>query len=211
MLLLAFLAFVAVPFIIPRITSFIDESTGRNNISENGDTTPPSPPRLRDVPRYVNENSLEINGSTEPGAKVYVVINGKDEKLIASTSGTFNTTVQLPLKENEIFAFSEDEAGNKSTDSQTYIVTVDNEKPTLEIIKPKDGDIKFGQENYVEVEGQTEDAAHITINGRVAILNNEGKFNMRIGLNEGKNDIEIVAKDEASNETKIIITVSYSP
>lgn len=209
--IVAFVALVGVPLVIPRITQFIDETTGRGNGINSGDTTPPPPPNLRDVPRYSNENTIDISGNTEPGAKVYLVVNGKDQELLADAQGSFTSSVSLMDGQNEIYAFSEDQAGNKSNNSVSYSITIDKEPPELTINFPKDGSIFFKQENSVQIEGQTESGASVDINERVAIVNRDGKFSMRVSLSEGANNFDIIAVDEAGNETKVTLTLSYTP
>lgn len=210
--LFAFIAFVGLPFIIPRITSLIDQTSGRSGSALNSDdTTPPPPPTLRNIPRYTNASSIEVTGFTEAGATVHIVVNGKGTEVISDAGGSFTTRVDIREGENELSAFAVDQAGNESGKSQSYTITQDTEEPPLEIIKPQDGAIFFGNERSTQIEGQTEAGARVTINDRVAIVNFEGKFAMQVGLSEGGNNFKIVVSDEAGNTTEKNLTVSYSP
>lgn len=208
---IAFLVLVGLPFVIPRLTQIVDHTTGRGNGGSSDDTTPPPPPNLKHIPMYVNENTVEVSGNTESGAKVYLVINGRDQEYIADAQGSFSTVANLQDGENEVFAFAEDAASNRSNDSTVYKVIVDKEPPEVQINSPKDGSIFFDQENSVQIEGQTEADASVRVNDRVAIVNRDGKFSVRVNLNEGGNNFDIVATDQAGNETKTTLTVSYTP
>ena len=210
--IIAFVLLVGIPFVIPRITAVIDQTSGRNSTGFNpGDTTPPPPPHLRDLPRYTSEGSVEVAGFTEAGATVSVVVNGRADQVIADAGGGFTLRVDLVAGDNKISAFAVDQAANESGKSREYLVTVDTEEPSLEVIKPQDGAIYFGNERNVQIEGQTESGARITINDRVAIVNAEGKFAMQVGLSEGGNTFTIKAYDEAGNTTEKSLTLSYTP
>lgn len=209
--LIAAFALFIIPFLIPKITSLLENTLSKKALTMSDDVTPPPPPKINDLPRFSNQRNIEIKGFTEPGATVYFVVNKRDQKVVADKSGHFSIDTELVEGENEIYAFAQDSAGNKSTSSQTSIVIGDYEPPEINIISPQDGAIVFGKDRSVRIEGETNENAKITINERVAIINKSGRFNLSVILEEGSNNFEIIALDAAGNETKKNLTLSYTP
>ena len=85
---------------------------------------------------------------------------------------------------------------------------MDNE-PKLVIDNPKVNDKT--DSNYVDVTGITDPVNIVTINSRLAVVNSDGSFRLRINLKPGDNLLTILAKDNFRIETKkeIKITSNY--
>ena len=54
----------------------------------------------------------------------------------------------------------------------------------------------------VDVSGRTEKNVSVSINGHVAMVDDDGNFKLKIQLNAGDNDVEIIARSLAGNETR---------
>lgn len=213
-LVLAFLYFFAV-----KLFSNIDLfwrilRPGSTEVAERHDRIPPPPPLLQSLPKATNEDSLAVSGFSEPGARVALFLNSSkiDEILVDSEGGFSFEQVALSEEENRIYVQACDQAGNESKPSNECLVIYDKKPPELVIESPVDGTkIEKEEERQTEFRGTTEPGTQLTIGGFWARVDEEGKFSHLFRLEEGKHKIEVVAKDEAGNETKVEVTVTYEP
>src|SRR5699024_1561569 len=86
-------------------------------------------------------------------------------------------------------------------------VTLDTIAPEVGIDSPTDGD-KTNRET-VTVEGFASDdhLDYVEVNGAEANVDGDGRFTKRILLDNGENDIEVLAVDKAGNKTKKSVTL----
>jgi len=176
------------------------------------DVIPPGPPFL--LVNYVATNSaqLTVSGTAEPGSTVYISINSKDSaKVTTQDDGNFETKVVLAEGNNIFSAVAVDDAGNKSRVAKTVSVWYSNEMPSLEIETPTDNQEFSGENKRIEIKGKTDPQMRLVVNGRIIIVNSEGKFTMFYNLADGENILEFVAQDQAGNETRKKLTVKYVP
>jgi len=178
---------------------------------ERGDTTPPAPPKLESLPEYTNEFSVEIKGTTEPGATLILFLNSKEEEAVADKDGEFNFTFKLNKGENSVSLKARDAAGNESQKTDVYKIIFDNEPPGLEITSPEDGKEFYGsKERQVSINGQTEEGASVTINDKIVAVDANGSFTFVTTLSEGENSFTIKAEDRAGNSTEASLTLHFT-
>lgn len=194
--------------IISRISSFV--TSGRSEGPRVTDTTPPPPPSFRDYPSVVNNESISIEGSGEPQSTVYVKINDRTEQILVDNQGMFSIPVTLSEGVNTISATSTDPSGNKSHDSNVLTIEVDKKGPDLTLTQPTDNQAFNGKNKTIRIEGTT-NGNRVRVNDFIAIIDLNGKFSYSYSLSEGENKITVKSEDEAINETKVEITVTYTP
>lgn len=73
--------------------------------------------------------------------------------------------------------------------------------PQLEIISPRDSETTSVP--AVQIEGKTEQDATVSINGQFVAVNSSGNFSHQYMLEEGRNNIEVVASFRLSPKNKI--------
>lgn len=61
------------------------------------------------------------------------------------------------------------------------------------------------------VAGSTIPGAVVSVNDDLARVGPDGKFSVQIQLEEGPNDVEVVASDRQGNEQSVIRSVIYEP
>ena len=88
-------------------------------------------------------------------------------------------------------------------------VLYDKQAPILNMINPTESSLTVDYADF-DIIGESEKGVSVTINGRLASVDDAGKFKLKIQLNMGKNDIEIIARDDAGNETKKTVSITYS-
>ena len=88
---------------------------------------------------------------------------------------------------------------------------MDSEAPQLEVSQPENGQRFFDKDNPITVAGNTEAGTNLTINNRFVLVKDDGNFSATQTLTAGDNQIEIVVRDDAGNETKKSLKVNYTP
>lgn len=189
---------------------FKDPGTITKSVSEDASLAPP----VLNIPyEATNSATIYIRGYTMADTSVEIYINDELKSTIKSTSnGSFTSDpVTLDLGKNSIYGKTIDTSGNKSYGSKPIIITYSNEKPILEVNNPQDSLVITGGDKKVTVNGKTNSDKEITItiNNNQAIVNSEGNFSQTVEINEGDNNITIVATDTAGNSTQIVRKVTY--
>jgi Glucodextranase, domain B/Bacterial Ig domain len=186
---------------------------GDNQVVTIKDTTPPPPPRIDNTNPYTKESLLTITGSTEPGSTVRIRVpeSSFEREVFVSESGNFTSDVNLQEGANTIQATTIDNAGNESRTSSTKSIILDTKAPELTVKEPEDGQSKRGRkEKDLTISGQTSPDARLTLNGRVVVVNPNGSFTTVFTLSDGENPLDLIATDEAGNQTEVKIKINYS-
>ena len=77
------------------------------------------------------------------------------------------------------------------------------------ILSPEDDAVVNVPE--VEVVGEAEPETVVTLNDEIVVVDESGTFSVTLLLDEGPNEIEIVASDLEGNELSLILEVTYDP
>lgn len=174
-----------------------------------------SPPVLNIPFEATNSATINIKGYSLPEAIIEIYVDDEIKSTIKSAAdGSFvSEDISLNLGTNNIYGKTVDPEGNKSLASKTIQVIFSNEKPQLEISQPEDNKAIQGGDKKVTVSGTTnsEKDITITINGTRVIVDSAGKFSKSIPLNDGDNQIIIVATDTSGNSTQLTRKVTYQP
>ncbi|WP_326849213.1 S8 family serine peptidase [Bacillus pumilus] len=157
-----------------------------------------------------NKDELEIEGKASPGLDVAIYQNDEEiAKVKADQSGAFKEKVTVSSGEHVFTAATVTDKGATKRSTPVKVI-IDQTAPALTIDTPKKGE-KTNKESLT-VEGKVTDdhLDQVTVNGKKATIK-EGKYSVRILLENGKNMIKVTAKDAAGNKTtkKIKIDVQY--
>ncbi|MED3554018.1 S8 family serine peptidase [Cytobacillus praedii] len=155
---------------------------------------------------YTKEGTVKVEGTTSPAATVKIFNN--DEEIAtteATASGTFSAEVSLTEGENILTAKVTTDLGSTDASNPVKII-FDQTSPELEIISPEDK--SQTNKETVTVEGTVSDEhlESVKVNGQDAKIT-DGKFSLRILLNEGENIITVAAQDKAGNKTEKTVTI----
>jgi len=209
---LILLFFLGIP-ILGKFTAFVSDLGKSNKPITNNDNTPPAPPRFNTFSDFTNQNQVSLTGTTEPGSTIKLSLNGNGMDTLADKDGAF-TFSDLSLKDgdNIFLATAVDTAGNISQQTQEYKIVFDNKPPDLTIESPGDGSTFFGsKQRQITIQGISESGVQITINDRVVVVDDNGKFQYTLTLNEGENKFTIKATDQAGNSIEKDLMLSFSP
>lgn len=151
------------------------------------------------------EVSIEGTATTDTDMKL---MNGDEEIDVVTVTedGAFSLDATLDEGDNELTAVTlVDDEETEISDAVT--VTLDTVAPELSIDKPADGEKTNRETVTVEGTAKDEHLESVTVNGEEATVDDDGSYSKRILLDNGENDIEVIAKDEAGNETSETVTL----
>lgn len=196
--------------LLVRFSVFLGEVKNREIKDQEEKVLPPLPPRLIIPFEATSSGVIKISGVAEPKTMVELLKNDVSiGKVEVDEKGEFVfPQVILEVGENVFSALVYKEGGGSSELSRLTSVFYDNIAPELTMINPTEENLKIDTAEY-EVIGKSEKEVSVTVNNRLAIVDDEGKFNIRIQLNAGKNDIEIMVRDLAGNEVRKKIVITY--
>lgn len=197
------------------IPFFMDMIAGKGGIkiTQDKDIIPPQAPVLSALPEATNSSSIWVEGFTEAGASLELLINDNISQVSkANEDGSFSITGTLKPDTNRVNVRATDEARNVSS-SEVKIVTLDEKPLELSITSPKDGAEFFGKNNQViEVSGETnKKEAQVIVNSSFVLVGSDGKFVHRFQLANGNNELKIIASDRAGNTAEETIKILYTP
>jgi len=185
------------------------------NTKSKKDTTsqnivPPLAPRLIIPFEATSSSKIKIDGFAESGSKVELLKNDESiGKTEVTTDGNFSfADVNLSEGENNFSAIATKEDSGSSDVSKIVSVLFDILPPELTMSNPNQDSVTVDSADF-DVTGKSDKGVNVTINGKVAVVDSEGNFKLKIQLNSGKNNVEIIVKDTALNETKKTVSITY--
>lgn len=198
-------------FFGPKIGSFFLLLSRNRNNEGPGDTIAPTAPLFSQVPQAASKKKINLNGITEPGAKVRLFVNGPEKgETTADNDGAFTfVDVELGEGNNIIFAKAIDENGNESEKSKVFTIAFDDESPEVEITKPQDGEEIKNLNRRVLVQGTLSEEATVKVNGKQAVVKPDNTFELLLGVDEGDVSIKVEATDKAGNKSEAFVNIKY--
>ena len=187
--------------------------SGGQRIDSSKDIIPPQSPIISALTEATNSARLEIDGFTEKGAKVELLVNDTVDKVgKADESGAFIFETILITGQNRIQLRAKDEADNESM-SEVFLVQYDNKPINLTISSPKDGSEYFGKLNQViDIKGEIDKTnGQVLINNSFVMVEKSGAFVHRFMLSGGENLIKVLASDNAGNIAELDFKLFYTP
>ena len=196
------------PFLI-RFSVFLGENKKSSGSTDK--VLPPLAPRLVIPFEATNSATINVSGFAESKVTVELFRNevsvGKTE---VTESGDFSfNKINLDEGDNNFSATASTEDNGSSEGSTPVDVVYDKTPPDLNLTNPSENSLNIDYAD-IDIIGTTDKSSSILINGRMAMVDNIGNFKLRWQLNTGKNDLEVIARDAAGNETKKTISITYS-
>lgn len=205
--------FIMIRFGIPFLadfTGFISGFSKANKETQKKNSGFVSAPILDPIPNATNNPELIVKGQALENQSVAIYLNDAllDEKN-TEKDGSFSFKIFLHEGENKIktLAMQEDK---KSDFSEEEIIKLLKKSPPLDLKTPSDGQKFEKDQSTVTVTGSTDADIKVTVNDFWAQMEGSN-FSYTLILQNGDNNIKIVATDEAGNKTEKSIKVIYSP
>jgi len=187
--------------------------SGASRVETGKDIIPPQSPVISALPEATNSSRVIVEGYTEAGAKVELLVNDRVDKIInADETGSFIFETALISGQNRILLRAKDEAENESN-SEIYLILFDNKPINLIIASPKDGSEYFGKTNQViDIKGSIDKTnSQVLINNSFVQVDKTGSFVHRFMLSGGENNITVTATDRAGNTAESKFRIIYTP
>lgn len=204
-----FIVVFGLPFLI-KFSIFLGESKKSGN-DLNDKTLPPLAPRLVVPFEATNSGEIDVNGFAEVGVDVELFNNGISlGKVEVSEEGDFVfEDISLDNGGNSFTAIASSEETGIGEESLASDVLFDDQAPKIILTNPSEESLTIDYADF-DIVGETESDASVSVNGKLALISDSGEFKIKIQLSMGKNDIEVVVRDSAGNESKKKISITYS-
>lgn len=190
---------------------FVSGGRNQQNLSENQNQINFIPkPVLNSLPIATNSSQMVISGRSQPEKKVVLYINNQNvDNTVSDKNGTFVFNESLNPGSNQIKAI-QDTDGKRSDFSDAFTVLYQTSQPKLDVNSPSDGQSFKKDQNTAVVSGKVDPGITVTVNGFWAIIDDNNNFSYNLPLQNGDNQINIVATDQAGNRTEKNLKVNYS-
>lgn len=203
---------VGVPLLV-NFSLFIGQQKDSSPISQSNSKDPSfiAPPIFDPIPSATNSAKISLTGSAIANQSVKIYVNGKlFDETPTKNDGSFSLIVDIQKGSNTINAKA-NVKGKDSNFSDSLTTTYIDSKPTLDITSPSDGQTFSKDQKSAPVSGKTSAGAKVTVNGFWAIVDENNNFSYSLPLQNGDNQIKIVATDDAGNSTEKDLKVTYNP
>ncbi len=196
------------PFLI-NFSIFLGNTKSNKEVN-NENVLPPMAPRLVIPFEATSSSKIKIDGFAETGSAVELLKNDESVGRVDVTeNGDFSfEDIELSEGENSFAAVVIKDKSGSSEVSKEMIVIFDNKAPELTMTNPSEESLTVDSADF-DIIGKSEKGVSVLVNNRVATVDNDGNFKIKVQLNAGKNEIEIIVRDEALNETRKKITITY--
>lgn len=209
------LIFVLVKFGIPALVNFsLFLSTFKGNQPSSNTQNAKEiivPPVLTQEFTATNSASITVNGTAV--AKQTIQLYANDDLVDTTTTkddGSFSfKNVNLTQQQNTLKARAKKDT--KTSDfSDSLLISYIQKAPSLTVDSPNDGQSFPHDQGNVVVKGKTDPDVRVTVNDFWAIVDSKGNYSYSLHLQNGDNQIHIVATDAAGNKIEKQIKVTYS-
>lgn len=207
--ILGFLIFFGVK-ILAGFSFILDKMSGSQNINNQQQTSVILPPALDPLPEATNSAAFLITGSSQKEYDLIIYRNDSEVKEIKpEENGIFQTEIELESGSNIITAKAKDNKGNTSQSSNSVTINYITEEPELTVTEPADGSRFYSEQQTINIKGTTDPDNQLTLNGRMVIVQSSGSFTSAVTLNNGENKFNLVATNQAGNQTTVEMTLYY--
>lgn len=171
------------------------------------------PPTLNQSFTATNSATISVTGNAAPKQEIELFVNNSlFDTTKSKDDGSFSfDKVTITSGGNTIKAKAK--ADNKESDfSNSLSITYANKAPSLTVDSPSDGQtFSGGSQQDVTVKGKTDNSdIKVTVNGFWAIIDSNGNYSYSLHLQNGDNQIKVIAQDQAGNQTEKDLTVHFN-
>lgn len=198
---------------IPLFMNIVAGGGAERAIINQQDIIPPQTPIISALVDATNSARITIEGYTEAGANVELLLNDKTDKLgTADTTGYFSFDSLLISGQNRVQVRAKDSSGNESMSSLSLVI-LDTKPVEITIASPRDGSEYAGRNNQVvDIKGSVDKPeAQVLINNSFVSVDAQGNFSHRFMLASGENNLTITATDKAGNKDEKTIKLVFTP
>ena len=163
-------------------------------------------PIITDIDTATSSASVSFTANAAKNTQVSIFVNDQKQQDFDNKNDLFVKTIELIPGINNIYLVSRNNK-NQIKKSRIYSINYIDTPPLITIEIPQENQIF--SDNYITIKGKTESDTDIKINDRPVTVDSQGNFNSVYSLNEGSNQIIVIATDIAGNQTEKKLTVIY--
>jgi len=141
-------------------------------------------------------------------AKIDGVYNIRRDPLGNSTVFSFEYEGDFNRLRNRIEAIKYPGLRRQRIVAQLQYMGYDNRSPVIDVLSPNTNEIITETSIEFVVDVQDSDLASVTVNGTEATQEKPNIYHATIDVPEGEQEVVIVARDEAENETKEVVKIN---
>lgn len=170
-------------------------------------------PFINSVPEATNSASIVIQGtSAYSDAQAELYVNGSSFDETPLSDDQKFTFKNVKLREGANIIKVRVKKGEHVSDfTRNYTVSYSAGETKLEVTNPTEG-ATFGRgDQTISVTGKTDPDSTVSVNGSIAIVDENGNFSYFLNLSEGDNTISIDAQSAGGKSTNKSIKVTYKP
>lgn len=168
-------------------------------------------PILQGVPEATQSALVSFSGiAPSDEGLIEIYLNDKLEEEVTLDSTRFDVELDIRRGENTLkarYSFND----KTSAYTEEYVINYTTAKPELEIAFPSDNATFTRADKSITVSGKTDPENTVTINSFRAIVDSDGTFNYLLQLNDGENQISVIATNPAGVTTQSNLKVTYQP
>ena len=164
------------------------------------DTTPPEI-KIMPLEDFTNKKKILVKGEVQDSSGIALL--SINDELVEIQNNSFEKEITLEEGENEILIIAIDKVGNKA--EMKILIVCDTLPPQVKVASLP----SLTNQKEILLKGEVTDSsgiASLTINNEMVKIQN-GSFEKEITLEEGENEILIIAIDKASNKKEMKIQV----
>jgi hypothetical protein len=196
--------------ILVNFSTFISGSKTTAGTTNNNQISFIPPPILNPLVEATNSAQIIITGKAVKDQTINLYINNNNtDQTQADKNGNFTFNESLKNGDNQIKTKTILN-GKESDFSDTFDVVFKNFPPTLDVSSPSDGQSFKKDQNTASVTGKTDAGVSVTVNGFWAVVDDNNNYSYTLSLQNGDNQIKIVATDQAGNKAEKDLKVNYS-
>lgn len=168
-----------------------------------------TPTNLVDDIYYTNQTSVQLSGPIDGAGKVEVFLNGELYDTVTTSGERYQATARVAEGAN-LFKVRGRVDAQKTGFSPEITVIRDRVAPIITVTEPSS---KTVGTKVIDIVGQVTEShpESFTIEGKAVTTDDEGNFKHSLILKEGVNNLTLVAKDKAGNETRQPLQLIYEP
>ena len=163
-------------------------------------------PIITDIDTSTSSASVSFTANAAKNTQVSIFVNDQKQQDFDNKNDLFVKTIELIPGINNIYLVSRNNK-NQIKKSRIYSINYIDTPLLITIETPQENQIF--SDNYITIKGKTESDTDIKINDRPVTVDSQGNFNSVYSLNEGSNQIIVIATDIAGNQTEKKLTVIY--
>lgn len=198
----------ALPFLIGSLAVFQKKSAP---VAQKYDETL-APPILNIPFDATNSATINIDGYAAPDTTIELYNNDTlVQKSFTDSSGEFVFS-QVALQIGRNYLYGKTIADSKtSLPSKGIKLDYSNEQPNLSIETPADNQVISG-DRTLKISGKTDpNDATLTINNKQVYIDGNGNFSDTFQLNDGDNQITVIATNKYGNSAVVSRKVTFNP